>query len=201
VPTERERTPGTPTPTGDLRRRHHINSIQVRSGEVQLGLFGVNEGSFLSPQLVRVPWRREPAGVWLGAPEPVAVTGFRYPHNVQLRPDGTVLGCGSADGEFVACHRKVRTGGWTRGIAIDDRHYYVGISSQSFSFAQRPNETVPENPAEVVRIDRQTLEVTGRFAFGKPGQIYDVRLAAGPDYGLSADAEADPGARRRRLAI
>jgi hypothetical protein len=157
----------------------------VSKGEVQLGLFGVARGDFLSPQLIRVPWTRRGSQVAIGPSEPITITGLHYPHNTHLRPDGTVLACSSGEGSFIVGSRRLTVGGWPRGIAIDRLHYYVGISSSSYPALMKDEEPAPEGPAEIVRVCRTSFQVTGTFSFQRLGQIYDLRLAQGEDFGMS----------------
>jgi hypothetical protein len=171
---------------GDHRFRPHINALQVRKDMVQLGLFGCNRGDFRSSQLLEIPWREGAAGVLLGETRTCPVRGFHYPHNVQTRPGGSVLGCCSARGEVVVGDRRVFVGGFTRGIALSGHEMFVGVSTNPLADSSRPE------PAGIVCIDRRTLQITGRFSLGRPGQIFDVRLANASDYGMSAHAEHDP---------
>lgn len=202
VPEERVLTESRPKDGGDHRRRPHFNSLVVSDGLVQAGLFGTDSGNFLGSQLIAVRWGRGAgAAVEFHSPEPLPVNGFRYPHNVHRRPDGSVLGCSSAEGELRHGDRVLKLDGWPRGVAATRTDFYVGISSSSYglstSAARNQN---PESPAAVVRIDRARMTVEDWYEFERPGQIYEVRLAEGCDLGMSANMHLDAPAGLRDAA-
>jgi hypothetical protein len=175
--------------TVDHRRRPHINSIQVRKDHVQIGLFGKDRGDFKSSQLLCIPLCIKSDGVDFGPIAQVAVHGLRYPHNTHLMTTGRLLACSSATGEVLVGDERILVGGWVRGIAIDDRSIYVGVSSNSYSFTGSSSSNTVELPARIVRINRERLEIDGEFLFPRCGQIYDVRISQVPDYGMSQYAE------------
>lgn len=187
---------------GDHRRRPHFNSLIVSPGVVQAGLFGTDAGNFLGSQLIEVSWAREPDGtVRFHSPCPLPVNGFRYPHNVHRRPDGAVLGCSSAEGDFRHGDRNLKLDGWPRGVAITQSDFYVGISSSSYGLSRSAARNLnPECPAAVVRIDRDRLTIEDWYEFERAGQIYEVRLAEGRDLGMSANMHLDVPSPRRRAA-
>lgn len=174
---------------GDHRLRPHINSIQVRKHEVQLGLFGARHGNFHSAQLLRIPWTVRDNAVEFGPPVYESGGFLSYPHNALRLPTGEFLGCSSATGEIVVGDRRLAVGGWPRGIAIDERHFYIGISSHSHGFALPEGHSGQEESAGIVRVDRSRLQITGEFSFHRQGQIYDVRNSHARDFGMSQFAE------------
>jgi len=179
---------------GDYRQRPHINSLMVSQGKVQLGLFGTQQGDFGQSQLLELTWERGSDGaIRFSSARPVPVSGFRYPHNVHVRADGTVLGCASAEGEFRYGQRKLQLNGWPRGIAVTPDEFYVAISSYSYGLASKEQQTnKPDAKAAIVRIDRATMQVKDRFEFDRIGQLFEVRLAEECDYGMSRYHHLDP---------
>src|SRR5262249_1758064 len=144
---------------GDHRQRPHINSIMVTDGVVQLGLFGTGRGDFGQSQIIQLSWKKADDGsIQFSSPRPLPVSGFRYPHNVHVRADGTVLGCSSAEGELRCGDRNVKLGAWPRGVAVTPTEFYVALSSCSYGLSKADGRvTRPESNAAIVRVDRATL--------------------------------------------
>jgi hypothetical protein len=195
IPEERVLTLSDRKMEGDHRKRPHINSLLVSAGVVQAGLFGTDQGNFLGSQVIELGWERTGDGAArFHSSRPLPVNGFRYPHNVHVRADGTVIGCSSSEGEFRYGKRVLQLGGWPRGVAITPSDLFVGISSYSYGLSRSEERNrKPESNAAVVRIDRATLTIKDRYDFDRIGQLYEVRLAEGRDFGMSAHAHRDPG--------
>jgi hypothetical protein len=100
------------------------------------------------------------------------VSGLNGPHNPRFI-DGEWIVCDS-HGRSLVCQQpgrkahKIELGGFTRGLAHDARHFYVGES------ANRKADVPAEHSALAV-VDRGTHEVIARVAIPFP-EIYEVMI-------------------------
>jgi hypothetical protein len=159
----------------------HLNCLWPDNGRLYLCAFG------------RFPAHRG----WLGHCQETGIVfdlesgrevmgGLSGPHNPRL-----------IDGHWVVCNshalallvqapdgtrRSVALGGFTRGLAFDAHYYYVGVSANR-------KAAVPETESHIAVVDRDRLEVVGRYAVPFP-EIYDLNPIA-PGY--AARIAGEPG--------
>jgi hypothetical protein len=98
------------------------------------------------------------------------VGGLSGPHNPRYL-DGVWLVCNSHTKtlflqEDSGAQREVRLEAFTRGLAYDERYFYVGESANR-------KDTAPKNHSNVVVLERTNLEIVGRLQVPIP-EIYEI---------------------------
>jgi tetratricopeptide (TPR) repeat protein len=178
----------------DYRGRIHLNSIVVRDGVFDVGHFGIEKGDFNSSQLTRVEWRKDGDRIIFGEQIDLQLQGCVSPHNAMYLSDNQKLVCDSFNGDLIIGERKIKTGGWPRGVAVSDKYIFVGRSSHSYQEIHKTEATDKDRDVKmaVLKIDRNTLQVVDELLFDREngfphfaGQIYDVRIAEGEDFAAS----------------
>jgi acetolactate synthase-1/2/3 large subunit len=135
----------------------HVNSVHAHRGRLYasaFGRFGENYG-----------WSHDmdaPVGMIFDVESQTdVVSGLCCPHD-PLRVDGGWLVCNSRPGDLLfidesgSIARKVNMGGWTRGMAVSERHVFVGVSGE------RHSTTDPSRSAIVV-LDRNNWTPLARI--------------------------------------
>lgn len=149
----------------------HLNCLEDVRGELFASAFH-RGGTFRQ-------WSRNADGsgfVFSLASGAVVADGLSMPHSPRF-VDGLWLICDSAQNELVAVDprdpsERVRTvglGGYTRGLAFDHDHLYVGIS------AKRQRGDSGTGAASIAIVDRKSWSLINRVPVPCP-EIYDVRL-------------------------
>jgi hypothetical protein len=120
------------------------------------------------------------------------LTGLTCPHNPHRTGDtwlannslaGRLVELDPRTGAFV--RESAPLGGWSRGLALDDEHIYVGVS------ANRASDTGPWTSAIAV-LDRQSWEEVGRLEVPS-SEIYDlVIVPAAFDEAVRTGFRTDP---------
>lgn len=142
-------------------------------------------------------WSKNPSGsgcVFSLATGAVVADGLSMPHTPRFI-DGTWVVCDSLQNGLVAIDperpaERVHTlhlGGYTRGLAFDQEHLYVGISARRHRGATSANAT-----ASLAVIERSTWTLVDRIPVPCP-EIYDVLLV--PDWAPSMLTKPLPPAR------
>jgi hypothetical protein len=122
----------------------------------------------------------------------IVADGLSMPHTPRFIDENWVV-CDSRQHELVAIDPKrpaervhtLHLGGYTRGLAFDQEHLYVGISA-------RRHQEVMSASAEVAVVDRSTWKLVDRIPIPCP-EIYDVLLV--PDWAPSMLTKPLPPAR------
>ncbi len=102
------------------------------------------------------------------------ISGLWCPHNPRL-VDGSWLACNSGGRELLQLsrdgevERRLQLASWTRGLAIDERHVYVGES------APRRASTGETTRAHVVTVSREDWQVVSRVEL-PCREVYDLAL-------------------------
>ncbi len=99
----------------------------------------------------------------------VVASGLTSPHSPRL-VDGTLLVCDSGRGELVVGSRRVRVGGWPRGVAVTATELAVGVSA--------PRGT--QGHAHLVLVRRSDLSVTRRVPL-PVREVFDVAELSAPE--------------------
>jgi acetolactate synthase I/II/III large subunit len=152
---------------------HHLNCLVVLDGRLLACAFG----RFSGHRAWSVPGAAEGAGcVFDVASGQEILGGLTCPHHPR-RLDGRWLVCDSHGHALVEIHddgrrRRVELGGWTRGIAYDERSVYVGLSAQR----EGHGSSGQDNMASIVVLDRAKLEETARLAL-PCREVYDLAFA------------------------
>ena len=76
--------------------------------------------------------------------------GLSSPHSPRL-VDGRLAVCDSGRGEFVVGSRRVQLGGWTRGLAVTDTEFVVGVSTRRGTSGQAHLALLRRSDLGVVR--------------------------------------------------
>jgi hypothetical protein len=173
----------------------HLNCLAERDGHLVTTAFGRFDAHRGWERPVR---QREPTGVLVDLESrSTLIDGLTAPHDPMPLPDGTWLindsGANatlhvSAEGVVL---RRADLGGWTRGLAIDDDHLYVGISV-------RGDRTGHAGASAVAKLDRATFTEVERWPFpnreifalawASPELVEGVRLGFGRRPGLDGIA-------------
>ncbi|MFI6292812.1 DUF4915 domain-containing protein [Nonomuraea sp. NPDC050790] len=152
----------------------HLNSIAVAGEQIMVSGFG--------PFLRRRGWDEsgKPATgqvVSLTTGEP-ALRGLRAPHNPWYG-DGVWLVCDSAAGDLVELDgesreetRRLALPGWPRGLAVTDRHLFVGLSPHRHA-------TASVATAAVAVVDRKDWSLTGVVDL-PAREVYALALVPAP---------------------
>jgi hypothetical protein len=174
---------------GDKRKRIHFNSICIDKEMFYVGHFGIDQGSFDSSQIVQVPWTCNSIGEYrFGSIRHLNLSGNCYPHNA-IPWGNDYLVCDSGTGYIKIGDAKMFVGGWPRGVAWDDNHLYVGISSSLSDYSQKTHvhETNALNiklfEPSICIIDHQQRTIVRQvelasirgLPYSEKCQIYDVR--------------------------
>jgi Domain of unknown function (DUF4915) len=129
----------------------HLNSVVVWGGRLVASAFGRFEGHRGWAR----PGAREGAGIVFDVETGEdLVTGLTCPHDPLPFEDGLLV-CDSGSRALLrlapdgSARQRVALGGWTRGLAVDAEHVYVGVSAHRLLGA--------EGRARVVALDRATL--------------------------------------------
>ena len=115
-----------PPGTGDCR---HLNGVALHAGRVLVTAFG----RFARHREWAVRPRAGKGVLLDAASDAVVAAGFSSPHSSRV-VEGRLLLCDSGRSDLVVLtpagrvERRVRLSGWTRGIAVDGEHVYVGES-------------------------------------------------------------------------
>jgi hypothetical protein len=150
-PVDRWRAPGV----GDA---WHVNGVHVRDGVLYASAFGMFADNAEMRRNIG-----EPTGVVFEvASQRVILSGLRCPHD-PLFIDGEWSICESRANAILRVNeqsgertRVADLGGWTRGVAVDSQHLYVGISAQRYGDQH--------SRASLAVLDRATSSVVGRIA-------------------------------------
>jgi hypothetical protein len=133
----------------------HLNSVAVWQDRLIASAFG----RFAGHRGWARPGARDGAGVVFDvATGDDLATGLTCPHD-PLPFDGGLLVCNSGARELLrlaadgTVAERVELDGWTRGLAVDERHVYVGVSAHRLLGA--------EGRARVVALERATLREAG----------------------------------------
>jgi len=148
---------------------HHVNSIAQVDGELLVTMFGRKSvegwGKTRNGRLVRV---RDGA---------VLKEGLFHPHTAQ-ELDGTWMVCASGDGRVhLADGRAIEHRGYLRGIAVTERHIFVGKSGRRLR-SKSENRMIDGVPPEelsrsaVLAFDRQTLDHVATY----PTSLFGVEI-------------------------
>jgi hypothetical protein len=144
----------------------HLNTMLVRDGRVLACAFG----RFDSHRAWSRPGARDGAGIVFDVEtgEDV-ITGLTAPHD-PLWVDGGWLVCNSGTRELVRLDpagtvmARRDLGGWTRGLTVDDKRVYVGVSSNRLSDRRGAAVVVALDRATLAEVDRWPLPCREVFA-------------------------------------
>jgi len=165
----------------------HLNSLLDVDGELYATAFGLFDR--------HRAWSQDPlapSGVLLRLPsEEVVLRGLTQPHNPR-RLDGAWLVCNSARKELTAYDDRGAVvqsrefAGYTRGLAFDDDHLYVGES------ASRHLNRDGSQTSRVTILERSSWSVVDEYEVDA-AEIYDIvpvpsALAAGAAIGFRTNA-------------
>lgn len=148
----------------------HLNCMIEVEGEIYASAFGTFDQ--------HRAWSRDlqaPTGALVRLPsQEIVLRGLTQPHSPR-RLDGAWLVCNSALNELTAYDtrgnvlQRGRLGGYTRGIAFDDRYIYVGESSS------RHMNRGDARESRITILDRSDWSVVDSYVVDV-AEIYDVRL-------------------------
>jgi hypothetical protein len=124
---------------------------------------------------------RDGAGFVLELPSGRQVAGgFSSPHSPRL-VDGALAVCDSGRGELVVGSRRVRLGGWTRGLAVTQAALVVGVSAPRGTGGQ----------AQLAFVRRSDLSVARRVPL-PAREVFDVAEMSRADAEALARSGAPP---------
>jgi acetolactate synthase-1/2/3 large subunit len=152
----------------------HLNCLVDLEGEIYATAFTMSDRHRRWAQEPRAP-----TGVLLRLPsEEVVLSGLTQPHSPR-RVDGAWLVCNSALREVAlyddsgAVLQRREFAGYTRGLAVDDRHLYVGQS------ARRRDSAELQHNSRVTIVSRDDWSVVDEYEV-EAAEIYDLVLVPEP---------------------
>jgi len=163
--------PPTAGPREDL---HHVNSIVEVDGMLVAAGFGPKDGDL---------WTTARNGfIWNITREEPITEGIYHPHSVTAI-GGTLAWCASATRtvEFLDGRRSESLDGYVRGLCSSDSAVFVGtskgrlISRSEGTFTALGQTGAEAGSCQVVRLDAETLDVTGTAEVGGGfSEVFDV---------------------------
>ena len=147
----------------------HMNSVAVYQGRLIVSFFGpfeknreYKEGTEKLGQVIDIKTKE------------IMINGLSQPHSLTVDGEYLYL-CSSQERELhryygYKLNKKISLPGYTRGLALGDKHIYVGIS-------QSRNIMIEDDCASgsIVILNRETLETVGVIMIPFT-EVYDIRL-------------------------